>query len=150
MGVIERFYRAFQQRDAVAMGHCYRADARFSDPAFPDLDAAQVRAMWSMLLSGSNDLRMEFEVLEENDTHGRVRWEAWYTFSRTGRPVHNIIHSTFELRNGLILRQRDRFDFWRWSRQALGLIGWLLGWTPFLRSKVQGVAKAALAKAMRS
>ena len=47
---------------------------------------------------------------------------------------------------GLITRQRDRFDFWAWSRQALGMPGLLLGWTPFLRHKVQRQAAANLQK----
>ena len=39
---------------------------------------------------------------------------------------------------------QDRFDFWRWSRQALGAPGVLLGWTPMLRGKVRGQAGANL------
>ena len=45
---------------------------------------------------------------------------------------------------GLITRHTDRFDFWRWSRQALGAPGLLLGWSPFLRAKVRGQAAASL------
>jgi len=40
------------------------------------------------------------------------------------------------------------FDFWAWSRQALGLPGWLLGWTPWLRRKVRATAARNLAKFM--
>ena len=46
--------------------------------------------------------------------------------------------------DGLITRHRDRFDFWRWSRQALGPAGWLLGWTPLLRAKVRATAAGNL------
>jgi ketosteroid isomerase-like protein len=35
--LIERFYRAFQARDAATMGTCYHPDIVFSDPAFPEL-----------------------------------------------------------------------------------------------------------------
>ena len=34
---------------------------------------------------------------------------------------------------GLITHRHDNFDFWRWSRQARGLPGLLLGWSPLLR-----------------
>ena len=52
--------------------------------------------------------------------------------------VHNVIDAAFEFDgNGLIVRHRDRFAFWSWSRQALGAVGWLLGWTPLLRAKVR-------------
>lgn len=148
MSVISRFYTAFAHRDRAAMAACYADDARFSDPVFPDLDATQVRAMWKMLLTSGTDLRVTHQVLEESPGRARCRWEAWYTFSRSGRPVHNIIHAEFELRDGMIVRHRDTFSFWRWSRQALGTTGLLLGWSPLVRNKVRATAAASLARAM--
>lgn len=148
MHVLERFYAAFAQRDWATMGACYHAGARFSDPVFPDLDEAQVRAMWRMLLTSGTDLRITYKVVEAEATKGRVQWEAWYTFSKTKRPVHNIITSTFVLKDDRILVQKDHFDFWRWSRQALGTSGLLLGWSPTVRNKVRGIAVANLRKAM--
>lgn len=148
MSVLTRFYTAFAQRDWSTMGACYAEDARFSDPVFPDLDAAGVRGMWKMLLTSGTDLRVTFKVQEENPVHGVVTWEAFYTFSKTGRKVHNIIRSEFVLRDGLIVQQRDHFDFWRWSRQALGLSGLLLGWSPLVKNKVRGIAASGLRKAM--
>lgn len=148
MTVIDRFYSAFQQRDWATMGACYHDEARFSDPVFPALDAREARAMWKMLLTSGTDLRIRYTVLEENANSGKVLWEAWYTFSRTKRPVHNIITSTFVLKDGLIIEQTDVFDFWRWSRQALGMPGLLLGWSPVVRNKVRGMAASSLRRAM--
>ncbi len=148
MSVIGRFYTAFGQRDWSAMGACYADDARFSDPVFPELDVAGVRAMWKMLLTSGSDLRITFKISEESDESAVCEWEAFYTFSRTGKKVHNVIRSEFELREGLIHRQRDHFDFWRWSRQALGPSGLLLGWSPLVKNKVRGIAAAGLKKAM--
>lgn len=148
MPVLGRFYSAFAQRDWATMGACYHDGARFSDPVFPGLDAEQAAAMWKMLLTSGTDLRITFNVLEETATSGKVHWEAWYTFSKTKRPVHNIITSTFVLKDDRILVQRDHFDFWRWSRQALGTSGLLLGWTPLVRKKVRGIAAANLSKAL--
>ncbi len=150
MSTITRFYTAFAQRDWSTMGACYADDARFSDPVFPDLDATEVRAMWKMLLTSGTDLRVTFKMLEETAERGVCEWEAFYTFSRTGRKVHNVIRSELQLRDGLIVAQRDHFDFWRWSRQALGVSGLLLGWSPLVKNKVRGTAKAALIKAMRA
>lgn len=149
MPVIQRFYEAFAARDAAAMAACYADDARFSDPAFGELDAAQARAMWKMLLGRSNDLRVKHKVIAEDARSGTAEWHAFYTFSSTGRKVHNIIRSKFELRDGLIVSQRDHFDFWRWSRQALGFPGLLLGWSPMLRGRVRRTARAALERSMR-
>lgn len=131
------------------MGACYHPDARFSDPVFPVLDAAGARAMWRMLLTSGTDLRVTFTISSEDERGGMVRWEAWYTFSRTQRPVHNVITSTFRLKDGHILVQQDRFDFWRWSRQALGTTGLLLGWSPMVRNKVRAAAAAGLRKAVQ-
>lgn len=44
----------------------------------------------------------------------------------------------------------DHLDFWRWSRQALGTPGLLLGWTPFLKAKVRTQAGANLQKILAS
>lgn len=148
MSVIDRFYTAFARLDWAAMAACYADDARFSDPVFPELDATQVRAMWKMLLTSGTDLRVVHAEVEETATGGRCRWDAWYTFSRTGRPVHNIIRAEFVLRDGLIVRHQDHFSFWRWSRQALGPTGLLLGWTPLVRNKVRSTAARSLARAM--
>jgi len=149
LNVLNRFYSALVRKDWAAMGACYHPDARFSDPVFPALDAAGARAMWRMLLTSGTDLRVAFTIISEDERSGMVRWEAWYTFSRTQRPVHNVITSTFSLKDGLILVQRDRFDFWRWSRQALGTSGLLLGWSPMVRNKVRAAAARGLRKAMQ-
>ncbi len=148
MSVIDRFYTAFAQRDWSMMGACYHDKATFSDPVFPHLDAVEARAMWKMLVINGKDLRVTHVVLGENAHGGTAQWDAWYTFSRTGRPVHNRITATFTFRDGLILTHRDHFDFWRWSRQALGTSGLLLGWTPLVKNKVRGIAAGGLRKAM--
>ena len=149
MPVLDRFYSALARKDWATVGACYAEEARFSDPVFPDLDAAQVRSMWKMLLTSGTDLRFSFNVVEETTMQGRCLCEAFYTFGKAGRPVLNIIQSTFELRDGLIYRQHDRFNFWRWSLQALGTTGWLLGWTPFVRNKVRATLAARLKKFMQ-
>ena len=141
--VVQRFYAAFAQRDWRTMAACYHADVHFTDPVF-DLHGDEARAMWRMLCERGTDLRVEASGIETNGERGRAHWEAWYTFSATGRPVHNVIDAELTLRDGLIVRHVDRFDFWRWSRQALGVPGWLLGWSGALRGKVKANARRAL------
>jgi ketosteroid isomerase-like protein len=143
---IERFYAAFDRKDGEAMAACYAPDARFSDPAFGELRGEQVGAMWRMLTGRAQDLSVELR--EHDDT--RARWIARYTFGRTGRKVVNDVRASFVFRDGLIAEHDDRFSFHRWSRQALGPAGLLLGWTPLLRSKVRAQARADLEKFMRA
>ena len=141
--LIERFYRAFQQRDGAAMTSCYHPQATFADPAF-SLHGEQIGKMWRMLCSRGADLRVEFANVHAGDTSGSADWQAWYTFSATGRPVHNIIHARLRFAHDLIIEHIDDFDFWRWSRQALGPVGLLLGWSPILKRKVRSQAALAL------
>lgn len=141
--VIQRFYTAFAAGDAEAMAACYHPDAHFSDPAFPDLNGDEVVRMWRALLGRSSDLKVTLGAhaasrgKEPGSGSGSAHWTAVYTFGATGRPVTNEIDATFRFEGGLIREHRDSFGFWRWSRQALGAPGLLLGWTPFLRARVQ-------------
>jgi hypothetical protein len=143
--LIERFYGAFQKRDATTMAACYHGNVRFRDPVF-SLDGENAGLMWKMLCARGADLRVEFANVAAAESSGCADWQAWYTFSGTGRPVHNVIRAGFRFADGLIVEHIDKFDFWRWSRQALGPAGAILGWSPFLRRKVQAQAAAALAR----
>jgi hypothetical protein len=144
MGVAERFFEAFMVRDHYTMGLLYAEHATFSDPVFPLLNARGARLMWKMLLTRAEDLGIEVKVIEDSPAHASVDWVAHYTFGATGRPVVNRVHTEMALSNGRIVRQVDSFDLWRWSRQALGARGWLLGWTPLVRDKIRAQAAHAL------
>ena len=141
--LIDRFYRAFQIRDGAAMADCYHAEATFHDPVF-DLQGERIGAMWTMLTSRGKDLRVEYDHVSANADAGRADWQAWYSFSATGRPVHNVISARFRFRDGLIIEHVDSFSFWRWARQALGPAGLLLGWSPMLHNKVRREAARTL------
>lgn len=147
--LIARFYTAFAARDAETMARCYAPDAHFSDPVFPDLHGAAVGAMWRMLCSRAADLRIAFHDVTASGDTGAVHWEAWYTYSATGRPVHNVIAAAFTFRNGLIARHVDRFDLSAWARQALGLKGVLLGWAPPVHRAIRREAAKALERFSR-
>jgi ketosteroid isomerase-like protein len=141
--LIHRFYTAFARRDAEAMAACYLPEVTFRDPVF-ELQGAEVGDMWRMLCTRGKDLTLEFADVQADAMTGSANWVANYTFSATGRHVENRIHATFRFRDGLIADHIDAFSFWRWSRQALGLPGVLLGWTPMLRKKVQTQARVNL------
>lgn len=141
--VIVRFYGAFGASDAETMEACYHPEVSFSDPVFPGLKGPQVMDMWRALLGRSTDLEIQLGEhrvtadVEPGRGRGHAHWTATYTFGATGRAVVNEIDASFLFEDGLIREHRDRFSFWRWSRQALGAPGMLLGWTPLLRARVQ-------------
>jgi ketosteroid isomerase-like protein len=142
--LIERFYRAFAERDADSMVACYHPQVQFSDPVFTDLRGPRAGAMWKMLCERGKDLRVEFRDVHADDNIGSADWEAWYTFSATGRKVHNVIDASFEFRDGLIVRHTDHFDLHRWAGQALGIVGRLLGGTSLLQNKIRATAMKGL------
>ena len=147
--LIERFYAAFDRRDGAAMAACYAPDARFSDPVFGRLDAQQTGAMWEMLTSRAEDLTVELAERDADGDRGTAHWIAHYTFTQTGRPVVNDVRATFRFHDGLIVEHTDKFNWWRWARQALGTSGVWLGWTPQLRLRVHRQARAGLDRWMQ-
>ncbi len=143
--LIHNFYSAFQKRDAETMAACYAPDVSFSDPVFPNLQGQEAGDMWRMLLSRSVDLDLVFDGVEADEQQGKAHWVATYTFSQTGRKVVNDIHARFVFRNGKIVRHTDQFDLWKWSRQALGAKGALLGWSPLVKNAIRKQAAKGLA-----
>jgi hypothetical protein len=143
---IETFYSAFRRLDGEAMQAAYAEQARFADPVFTLEGRTRIGAMWRMLaeairLKGADVWQLDVSAVTDSTAH----WEPHYRFSATGRLVHNVIDARFVFdAEGRIVEHHDDFDFWRWSRQALGPAGLLLGWTPMLRAKVRAQAAANL------
>ncbi len=144
--LIETFYTAFQSRNADGMCACYHPDVTFADPAFGTLHGARAASMWRMLVERGKDLRVTFGDIHADDTRGSAHWEARYTFSKSRRPVLNIIEAEFVFKDGLIFQHTDRFNLWKWSSMALGLTGTLLGWTPLIQSAIRKEALRGLEK----
>lgn len=145
--LIRKFYEAFARNDAEAMVACYHEQIEFSDPAFGLLKGEQAKNMWRMLVERSKgNIEINFSNVKTNGEKGSADWTADYLFSKTGRQVHNEIHAEFEFKDGKIFRHRDTFDFWKWSKQSLGLSGTLLGWSSFLQKKVRQNALESLAE----
>lgn len=142
--LIHTFYQAFQKLDGDAMAACYHPDIEFSDPAFPDLHGKRAGDMWRMLCSRAADLKLEYSDVQADDEKGSAHWKASYTFSATGRQVHNVIDAEFTFQDGKIRTHRDRFDFYRWTRMALGFKGLLLGWSPVVQNAVRKQASKGL------
>lgn len=142
--LIQRFYDAFQRRDAIAMVACYADDVVFSDPVFGELRGEAARDMWRMLVQRAQAFSLTFADVDANDQTGRAQWIARYLFSQTGRTVENRIEARFAFRDGRIVQHRDSFDLRRWARQALGPKGALLGWTPFVQRAIRAQARRSL------
>ncbi len=148
--VVQRLYDAFAAKDGQGMQDCYADGATFRDEVFNLVGPTEIGGMWKMLIDGGKDLSLEVSGVSADATSGKAHWDATYTFSATGRKVLNRIDASFVIRDGLIVEHVDRFDFWSWSRQALGLPGLLLGWSPIVRNKVKAEAGKNLSKWMKA
>ena len=144
---INKFYTAFANADATQMCECYHPNVQFRDPAFGLLNGKEVCQMWKMLIERSKgNLKIEFSDVKATEYLGSARWIASYRFSKTNRKVVNSIASKFHFQDGLIIKHIDDFDIWKWSKQALGIKGFLLGWTGFMQKKIQDQARISLKK----
>lgn len=132
---IEQFYSAFSELDAEQMVAFYHSDVIFEDPAFGKLQGERAKNMWRMLCQSQKgkDFQVSYSAVKDDS----ALWEAHYTFSTTGRKVHNKIHAQFEFQDGLIIKHTDYFDLHRWAKQALGFRGAILGWSAYFKKKLQ-------------
>lgn len=145
--LITKFYTAFANADYKTMSECYHPKIHFIDPAFGLIKEEQVSAMWQMLLLKSKgNLKIEFSNVKADDFTGSANWVATYNFSKTNRNVINKISAEFIFQDGLIIKHTDNFDVWKWSKQAFGIKGLLLGWTGFFQDKVKEQALLSLKK----
>ncbi|WP_310559579.1 nuclear transport factor 2 family protein [Flavobacterium sp.] len=143
--IIHKFYTAFANANAEQMCKYYHPNVQFRDPAFGFLKGEEVLQMWRMLIERSKgNLKIDFSEIMANEYLGTAQWIATYRFSATNREVINTIESKFHFKEGLIIKHTDDFNMWKWTTQALGIKGLLLGWTGFMQKKIQDQARMSL------
>lgn len=132
------------------MQECYADNATFNDPVFINLNSEQAKAMWEMLCLRSKDLKIEYKNITAEGKQATAEWIAHYTFSVSGKKVVNSIKASFLIENGKIIKHTDNFNFYKWSKQAIGIPGVLLGWTNLFKNKVRRGAMESLAGFMNT
>jgi len=147
--LIQNFYDAFARLDYEAMKDCYSANPIFNDPVFGVIQGNEVKAMWEMLCKNARDFKLQVEKIEVDEEYGTCNWTAMYTFSKTGNKVINYVKAHMRIENGKITEHTDEFDIYKWSRQALGVTGVLLGWSGYIKNKIRHEAKTNLYKFMK-
>jgi ketosteroid isomerase-like protein len=148
--IITKFYEAFNNLDADAMCSYYHDDVIFEDPAFGVLKGQRAKRMWEMLCASQKDkdFRVISSNIKVNENIGSAHWEAFYTFSKTGRKVHNKIDASFQIKDGLIIKHTDTFNLHKWAGQAIGIKGLLFGGMNFFKTKLQKQTNYLLDKYM--
>jgi hypothetical protein len=144
--LIIQFYTAFQQKDAEVMNVCYHDQITFYDPVFGSLEGERVKDMWRFLCSsGTKNFKLEFSEVDADNNKGKAHWEAHYPSRvKRDRIIHNIVNSSFEFKEGKIIKQTDLFDVKKWSIQALGFPANIIGGTQFFKNKLRKKANSAL------
>ncbi|MCB1177869.1 MAG: nuclear transport factor 2 family protein [Leptospiraceae bacterium] len=137
---IQKFFQFFRDKNVEAMLDCYHQDIEFSDPVFGKLQGIAVRGMWKMLLERSPDLIIESYNIRADENKGSAEWKATYTFSKTNRVIVNKVNSKFTFLDGKIIAQKDKFSMWKWAGMALGLGGYILGFTSVIKNQVRSDA----------
>ncbi len=147
--IINKFYSSFQKLDHAGMNSCYSDDIVFFDPVFGLLKGNEVRSMWEMLCTNAKDFSLSFGNIQHLDEeYSTCDWVATYTFSKTGRKVVNKIKANMRFADGKIIEHSDGFSLHKWSKQALGFSGLLLGWNSFFQRKIKNQARRNLLRFM--
>ncbi len=148
--LINNFYSSFQKLDYKGMNECYSNDIIFFDPVFGLLKGDEAKAMWEMLCRNAKDFSLTYGNIQHLDEeYSTCDWVATYNFSKTGKRVVNKIRANMRFADGKIIEHSDAFSLHKWSSQALGFSGWLLGWNSFFQRKIKNQAKRNLLKFMQ-
>jgi ketosteroid isomerase-like protein len=150
MELIQKLYDSFDQRDGDAMAQCYAPSATFTDPGFGELHGEEIGGMWRMLCATNSQLTVSVSHIVTDDASGSANWEARYLFDPKKKSIINKISATYRFEDGLIVEHIDDFSFHTWAKQALGLVGMLLGGTSFLQDQVRSQARRRLDSFMAS
>lgn len=97
-----------------------------------------------MLLTRSKDLTLTYSNIETTEKSGSAKWEAVYTFSKTGKKIINSIQAEFEFKEGKIIKHTDSFNLNKWFLNAFGWKGYLFIAIPFFQFKFKKKVRQTL------
>jgi ketosteroid isomerase-like protein len=136
--LITKFYDSFAKGDIERMIDCYHDDIVFQDPAFGTLKGEMAKNMWRMLLSRREaTTNITYSNVQETSEGGTSQWVASYIYGPKKRKIVNLVSAQMVISEGKITIHTDTFDMWKWTSQALGTTGYLLGWSSFFKGKIQ-------------
>ena len=145
--LITKFYDSFAKGDIESMIDCYHDDIVFQDPAFGTLKGEMAKNMWRMLLTRREaTTKITCTQVTETTEGGTAQWVASYIYGPKKRKVVNHVSAQMAISDEKITIHTDNFDMWKWTQQALGTTGYLLGWTSFMKGKIQHKLNTMLTK----
>ena len=148
--LLNKFYKGFQNGNAKEMTECYHSEIVFQDPVFGKLHGKEATKMWEMLIAkGKGNNKITFNSIQADKETGSANWIAEYNYGEKKRKVINNVSAKFKFKDGLIIEHTDTFDLWKWTKQALGAPGYVMGWTSFMKNKIQKTTNSQLSDFMK-
>lgn len=148
--LVTKFYESFSNGNVTGMLACYHKDVVFEDAVFGKLKGERAFKMWEMLLSQKKgDTKINFDNVNATTENGSANWVAEYLYGDKQRKVVNRVSAVFKFKDGKIIEHTDTFDLWKWTKQAMGATGFLIGWTPFMKNKIQQTTNKKLDEFMK-
>jgi ketosteroid isomerase-like protein len=127
--LLQTFYIALANRDVKTMLSCYHENVIYHDVGFGLQKGKDAKKVWLYLMrKGDENVVITFSNIVANETNGEANWIAKYTFNN--RKIENHISVTFQFKDGKIIYHKDDYSLFKWSQQAFGLVGYLVGWSP--------------------
>ena len=126
--VLNEFFIAFTNHDVETMLSYYHKDIIYDDIGFGKQKGENAKAVWYFLLGKvDKNAVITFSNIQITKNKGQVNWTTKYTFGK--RKIINQVTATFHFKDGKIIYHKDDYSLWKWSQQAFGIVGYLIGWS---------------------
>lgn len=136
--LVASFYGAFSRLDYEQMMDCYADDIIYNDPLVGLIERGEVKAYWKMICANAKALSLKTYDFEEiDDEYVTSRYQVEYYLEATGKKVRYAAKSFMRIAEGKIVEHSDGFRLSTFLGNTYGLAGQLLGWTGYLKKKVQ-------------
>lgn len=142
--ILLTFFTAFAKKDLNTMLDCYHKNVIYDDVGFGQQKGEKAKAVWRFLIQnvGENAV-ISFSDIQTFNNTGYANWTTTYPFGK--RIITNNIKATFHFKDGKIIFHKDEYSLWKWSQQAFGIIGYLIGWSPIFRWLIRWQMKKKIA-----
>ncbi len=122
------FFTAFAKKDLDAMLDCYHKNVVYDDVSFGKQQQEKAKAVWRFLIKNVGEKAViTFSNIQTSATSGQANGTITYYFGK--RKITNEITATFHFQDGKIIYHKDEYNLWKWSQQAFGFVGYLIGWS---------------------
>ena len=141
IALVKSFYKAFSEKNPKEMITYYHENMVYENPIITRLEGRMAGNYWGMLIEREGEhLKVSASNIRADGDKVIADSKASYLWGDARRQVNNVGYAVFQFKDGKIIHQKDHYDFWKWSRMALGFPGYILGWSSFLNGKVRDTA----------